>query len=101
PPKQTEAKGPTRRPEPTGPTPPSRCSGSSPLSRSPAANRLLIAWSHSLPLDNDDVLETARGPLVGRSAELDRLTGLLADAAAGPPAVMPVSGAARVGKTRL
>jgi DNA-binding CsgD family transcriptional regulator/tetratricopeptide (TPR) repeat protein len=40
-------------------------------------------------------------PLVGRSAELRRLHGLLAEAEAGQPVVVLVSGDAGVGKTRL
>jgi DNA-binding CsgD family transcriptional regulator/tetratricopeptide (TPR) repeat protein len=43
----------------------------------------------------------ARTPLVGRSAELGRLMGLLADAEAGQPVVVLISGDAGVGKTRL
>jgi DNA-binding CsgD family transcriptional regulator/tetratricopeptide (TPR) repeat protein len=43
----------------------------------------------------------SRPPLVGRAAELGRLTGLLADAEAGHPVVVLVSGDAGVGKTRL
>jgi DNA-binding CsgD family transcriptional regulator/tetratricopeptide (TPR) repeat protein len=43
----------------------------------------------------------SRPPLVGRAAELGRLTGLLADAEAGRPVVVLVSGDAGVGKTRL
>ncbi len=40
-------------------------------------------------------------PLVGRAAELGRLTALLAEAEAGQPVVVLVSGDAGVGKTRL
>ena len=47
------------------------------------------------------MLETTRGPLVGRTEELGRLTSLLAEAAAGRPVVTLISGDAGVGKTRL
>ncbi len=47
------------------------------------------------------MLETSRGPLVGRAGELSRLTDLLAQAAAGQPVVTLISGDAGVGKTRL
>jgi predicted ATPase len=40
-------------------------------------------------------------PLVGRNADLDRLTGLLGTASAGQSVVMLVSGDAGIGKTRL
>jgi DNA-binding CsgD family transcriptional regulator len=43
----------------------------------------------------------AVGSLVGRAAELNRMRKLLADAEAGQPVVMLVSGDAGVGKTRL
>jgi DNA-binding CsgD family transcriptional regulator len=43
----------------------------------------------------------SRPPLVGRAAELGRLTELLGDAEAGRPVVVLVSGDAGVGKTRL
>ena len=43
----------------------------------------------------------SRSPLVGRSAELRRLTGLLDEAEAGQPVVVLISGDAGVGKTRL
>jgi DNA-binding CsgD family transcriptional regulator len=47
------------------------------------------------------VLNVSRGALVGRAAELGRLTGLLDVAAASQPVVALVSGDAGVGKTRL
>jgi DNA-binding NarL/FixJ family response regulator len=47
------------------------------------------------------VLHVPRDSLVGRSAELGLLSRLLAEAAAGQPVVMLVSGDAGVGKTRL
>jgi DNA-binding CsgD family transcriptional regulator len=47
------------------------------------------------------VLDTGRGALVGRTAELERMRALLADAEAGQPVVLLVSGDAGVGKTRL
>jgi DNA-binding CsgD family transcriptional regulator len=47
------------------------------------------------------VLEIARTPLAGRSAEFGRMRELLTDAAAGRPVVLLVSGDAGVGKTRL
>ncbi len=47
------------------------------------------------------MLETVRGPLVGRAAEFGRMRDLLADAEAGQPVVFLVSGDAGVGKTRL
>ena len=47
------------------------------------------------------MLPTSQAPLVGRSGELGRLTGLLAAADAGQPVVVLVSGDAGVGKTRL
>jgi DNA-binding CsgD family transcriptional regulator len=47
------------------------------------------------------VLDTTRGSLVGRAAELERMSKLLADAEAGQPVVLLVSGDAGVGKTRL
>jgi DNA-binding CsgD family transcriptional regulator len=45
--------------------------------------------------------DAARPPLVGRAAELGRLTRLLAEAEAGRPVVVLLSGDAGVGKTRL
>jgi len=45
--------------------------------------------------------DSSRSPLVGRSAELGRLTELLAAAEAGQPVVVLISGDAGVGKTRL
>ncbi|MGD0376916.1 MAG: AAA family ATPase [Streptosporangiaceae bacterium] len=47
------------------------------------------------------MLDVTRGRLVGRTAELSRLQGLLTTAAAGQPVVALVSGDAGVGKTRL
>jgi len=47
------------------------------------------------------MLQTSQTPLVGRSGELGRMTGLLATAEAGQPVVVLVSGDAGVGKTRL
>jgi DNA-binding CsgD family transcriptional regulator/tetratricopeptide (TPR) repeat protein len=49
----------------------------------------------------DSQQEVSRPPLVGRAAELGRLTDLLGEAAAGRPVVVLVSGDAGVGKTRL
>src|ERR1700678_1677264 len=43
----------------------------------------------------------SRSPLVGRAAELGRLTELLSQAEAGQPVVVLISGDAGVGKTRL
>ncbi len=48
-----------------------------------------------------DVLDVTQGRLVGRTAELSRLQGLLTAAAAGQPVVALVGGDAGVGKTRL
>ena len=45
--------------------------------------------------------DAPRPPLVGRAGELARLTGLLAEAEAGRPVVVLLSGDAGVGKTRL
>jgi DNA-binding CsgD family transcriptional regulator len=47
------------------------------------------------------VLDTSRGSLVGRAPEVERMSKLLADAEAGQPVVLLVSGDAGVGKTRL
>jgi DNA-binding CsgD family transcriptional regulator/tetratricopeptide (TPR) repeat protein len=47
------------------------------------------------------VLDNARGPLVGRTAEFAQMRELLAVAESGQPAVLLVSGDAGVGKTRL
>ena len=47
------------------------------------------------------MLDTARGTLVGRAAELEQMEKLLGDAEAGQPVVLLVSGDAGVGKTRL
>jgi DNA-binding NarL/FixJ family response regulator len=47
------------------------------------------------------MLDTAHGPLVGRSAELGQMRELLAEAESGQPVVILVSGDAGVGKTRL
>jgi DNA-binding CsgD family transcriptional regulator len=49
----------------------------------------------------DSRQDVSRPPLVGRAAELGRLTDLLGEAAAGRPVVVLVSGDAGVGKTRL
>lgn len=54
---------------------------------------------HGLPAAHG--LQATPAPLVGRADELGRLTGLLADAEAGQPVVVLVSGDAGVGKTRL
>jgi DNA-binding CsgD family transcriptional regulator len=50
---------------------------------------------------SESVRVGAVGSFVGRAAELDRMRALLADAEAGQPVVMLVSGDAGVGKTRL
>jgi DNA-binding CsgD family transcriptional regulator len=47
------------------------------------------------------MLDSARGLIVGRAAELGQMRALLADAAAGQSVVLLVSGDAGVGKTRL
>ncbi len=47
------------------------------------------------------MLDTARGTLVGRAAELEQMEKLLGDAEARQPVVLLVSGDAGVGKTRL
>ena len=47
------------------------------------------------------MLDNARGPLVGRTAEFAQMRELLAVAESGQPAVLLVSGDAGVGKTRL
>jgi DNA-binding CsgD family transcriptional regulator len=47
------------------------------------------------------VLEITAAPLAGRAAELGQMRELLAEAAAGRPVVMLVSGDAGIGKTRL
>jgi DNA-binding CsgD family transcriptional regulator len=47
------------------------------------------------------MLDTRNGPLAGRTAELGRMRGLLADAESGQSVVILVSGDAGVGKTRL
>ena len=47
------------------------------------------------------VLRAGRSPLVGRTQQLDRLQTLLAEACAGQPAVVLLSGAPGIGKTRL
>ncbi len=50
---------------------------------------------------SESVRVGAVGSFVGRATELDRMRTLLADAAAGRPVVMLVSGDAGIGKTRL
>jgi DNA-binding CsgD family transcriptional regulator/tetratricopeptide (TPR) repeat protein len=54
---------------------------------------------HNAP--SQAVAHAAGPPLVGRAAELGRLTALLAEAEAGQPVVVLVSGDAGVGKSRL
>jgi len=56
---------------------------------------------HNAPAQRDPVAHAPGPPLVGRALELSRLTGLLAEAEAGQPVVVLVSGDAGVGKTRL
>jgi DNA-binding CsgD family transcriptional regulator/tetratricopeptide (TPR) repeat protein len=72
-----------------------------------AGNYVAPGWdTYNVPertaeLDAFAGLPAPRAPLVGRAAELDRLTGLLTEAAAGQPVAVLVSGDAGVGKTRL